>query len=146
MANYLHSGYFFSLCSFLFWCYLFSVYFSVVCYSTSLCLKPSPLWSLQADCFLIGGVPEVVVVMVTRWRDLEGWTLGKGWRGPTQENWGQHSFEVVTSENVCVPAYTHLYYIVWTKFCFVPNILAGGHSGQSSNLLTGRDLALGLRV
>ncbi len=52
-----------------------------MCYSNSLSLslKLTPLWSLQADCFLIGGVPEVAVVMVTCKGHLEG--LGGGGSG-----------------------------------------------------------------
>lgn len=34
--------------------------------------KLTSLWSLKADCFLIGGVPEVVVVMVTCEGYLDG--------------------------------------------------------------------------
>lgn len=43
-----------------------------------LSLKLTPLRSLQADCFLIGRVPEVVVVMVTCKGHLEG-LGGSGW-------------------------------------------------------------------
>lgn len=46
-----------------------TVYLSIMCHTIllplSLSLLLAPLRSLQADCFLIGGVPEVVVVMVT---------------------------------------------------------------------------------
>lgn len=40
--------------------------------STVPAAKLTPLWSLKADCFLIGAVPEVVVVMVTCAGYLEG--------------------------------------------------------------------------
>lgn len=49
-------------------------------------LQLTPIWTLQADCFLIDGVPEVVVVMVTCERALgkprrwKRW-LGEGGRG-----------------------------------------------------------------
>lgn len=39
--------------------------------------KLTPLWSLKADCFLIGAVPEVVVVMVTCTGYLEGLAGGR---------------------------------------------------------------------
>lgn len=56
--------------------------------SLSLSLKLTPLRSLQADCFLIGGVPEVVVVMVTCKGHLEGLGGGSGW---TRMGGGTHS-------------------------------------------------------
>ena len=46
--------------------------------------KLTPLWSLKADCFLIGVVLEVLVVMVTCEGHLEGLGtggLGQGGRG-----------------------------------------------------------------
>lgn len=55
----------------------------------SLSLKLTPLWSLQADCFLIGGVPEVVVVMVTCKGHLE--ELGGGGSGWARVGGGTHS-------------------------------------------------------
>lgn len=57
-------------------------------------LQLTPIWTLQADCFLIDGVPEVVVVMVTCERALgkprrwKRW-LGEGGKGyPLKKNEG----------------------------------------------------------
>lgn len=65
---------------------LFALYlsFTHALQYVSLSLKLTPLRSLQTDCFLIGGVPEVVVVMVTCEGHLERvrrWWLGEGGRG-----------------------------------------------------------------
>lgn len=65
----------FSLCLFL--SILLSTYLPAECYNTSLplSLRLTPFWSLKADCFLIGVVPGVMVVMETCKGYLEGLDL-----------------------------------------------------------------------
>lgn len=64
----------------LFLCFLFAAYPLHMYYNAppSCAAKLTSLWSLKADCFLIGGVPEVVVVMVTCEGYLDG-LAGGGW-------------------------------------------------------------------
>lgn len=47
----------------------------VLQYLPSLSLRLTPFWSLKADCFLIGVVPGVMVVMETCKGYLEGLDL-----------------------------------------------------------------------
>lgn len=74
--------------------YLLFVRLSLMHPGASPPLQLTPIWTLQADCFLIDGVPEVVVVMVTWERALgkprrwKRW-LGEGGKGhPLKKNEG----------------------------------------------------------
>lgn len=51
----------------------------------------TPLWTLQTDCSLIGGVPDVVVVMVTCKGHLVGLGNGGSGSGWARVGGGTHS-------------------------------------------------------